>query len=220
MPNQPNASRSKRYIAYRPSQQTCWASLVDLPTLRWFLPQFQKQGRTGKKVWLTWWMMNYVNLTISDAAFTLSTAPMGSDIRNHTEYEWIGIREKSWPPCLTWVPTVGNSTKTTSPSTSWAWSVIPITPTPVSSSKFTISCSDVYFLAVKIGICEKTQLRTSNNTLCANLNWKGEGREGIRVAWYLSVVVASRERKMAWKLECMIVNERRRWLWIVGGVLR
>ena len=45
------------------------------------------------------------------------------------------------------VPRAGNSTKTMSPRTDCAWSVIETVPIPVESSKATTSCSAVYRFA-------------------------------------------------------------------------
>src|SRR6185369_17227640 len=61
---------------------------------------------------------------MSEAAFTDSTTPTAS-------------------PAFTLRPGLGGSTKTMSPSCSWAWSVIPMLTVP-SPSRFTHSCDSVY----------------------------------------------------------------------------
>lgn len=69
------------------------------------------------------------------------------------------------PPWATSVPTLGSSTKTTSPNTDCAWSVIEMIPTPVESSKFTSSCSLVYFLTGKTRWLEYAEHLGSQNEL-------------------------------------------------------
>lgn len=55
---------------------------------------------------------------MSDAAFTLSTAPIWSGVgmSNMEKQKHVGYV----PPCETSVPSVGSSTKTTSPRLDWA----------------------------------------------------------------------------------------------------
>jgi len=68
------------FIAYPDLLATYWADLVGQPASRWFLQWYRKQEHTPK-IWAIHRMLTIVrSLTISVAAFTLSTAPIGSNM--------------------------------------------------------------------------------------------------------------------------------------------
>lgn len=102
--------------------------------------------------------------TMSEAAFTLSTAPMGSSYNVDSIPTKMTV-DQDPPPWLISVPVVGSSTKTTSPKTDCAWSVIDTIPIPVESSKTTASWSAVYRFAARnenIVIWSRGKLRTDD----------------------------------------------------------
>lgn len=81
--------------------------------------------------------MSMKGLTISEAALTLSTAPIWSTkITQPIVPESI---RRGVPPCAISLPSTGSSTNTTSPNTDCAWLVIDTVPSPVASSKTTVS---------------------------------------------------------------------------------
>ena len=60
----------------------------------------------------------------------------------------VDSRTATSSPALTRLPTGGSSTKTTCPSSFWAWSVIPTVPTP--SSTRIHSCESVNLIETPI----------------------------------------------------------------------
>ena len=131
---------------------TCSRDRAEKRELRWSLVQCQTQARTRMRVR----HFRRTNAVSYDVRRCLDTFYCSDGFWTSSAFQ-DEKRNDYLPPFLTRVPSAGSSTKTTSPNESCAWSVIVIVPSPVVSSKVTVSCSSVYRCAAMNGVprCER-----------------------------------------------------------------